>query len=142
MICLGCGYCCIYYDVIIVKPEAVKPNLTMKKLKDKDLMHKPGFNPCPHLTWKKVEGRNEMMGDAFCEIHHYKWYKHTPCFRYGQIEQNPKSVCRLGEFMIKNKGKDHLKKYCEEFKKTYLSPEEFSEKFSRTDQKLKTWGKP
>lgn len=23
VICLRCGHCCIYYDVVIVKPEAI-----------------------------------------------------------------------------------------------------------------------
>lgn len=140
MICVGCGYCCINYDVIIIKPEVVKPNLNMNKIKDTDVMHKPGYNPCPHLTWDGVEGRDESMGDACCKIHHYRWYKKTPCFRHGQIGR-PDELCRLGEFIIKNKGKDHFKNYCKQFKDSYLSPEDFATKFSKSDKSLKKWGK-
>ncbi len=95
MKCLRCGYCCIHYGVIIVKPECVdNPQLDDINSSKKTLMHKEGGKECPHLSWE---------GDtAICGIHDKDWYEKTPCFSHGQIEQSKDDPCRLGQYMIDN----------------------------------------
>ena len=92
MICLHCGYCCKYYMVVIVDdPEKgiVKENL---------ISNEGNGNSCKHL-------RGKRSGEYSCAIHHYPWYKDTPCFAHGQIEISPDCVCRLGEYILKKRRK-------------------------------------
>jgi hypothetical protein len=49
---------------------------------------------CPHL---------KLIDTAECLIHHYDWYKETPCADYTQIETID-SNCRMGEFIIEKFG--------------------------------------
>jgi len=94
MICLRCGYCCIAYDVIIISPEFVQPKINFDNPEiSHKLIHKKCGEICPHLRWEENK--------AVCSIHHYEWYKDTPCFRHEQIESSPKSLCRLGEYFQK-----------------------------------------
>ena len=51
--------------------------------------------PCPHLSW---DGNITT-----CAIHHYKWYKETPCYDHGQIEMSKDEPCRTGVWMRENK---------------------------------------
>ena len=98
MICLRCGYCCVAYDVMIISPKYVRPDLNLfsPEIKQK-IIHKKCNEVCPHLRWE---------GDtAICTIHNYKWYKYTPCAQYGQIEHSPNTPCRLGAY-FKKKGID------------------------------------
>ena len=89
MKCLHCGYCCIMYDVVIVKPEYVSEKLVLTEDNFGDiLVHKPNNEVCPHLYFQNDQ--------YFCRIHDYEWYKETPCFRHSQIEQK-NSNCRIGE---------------------------------------------
>jgi len=97
MICLHCGYCCIECAVIIIKPESVKENLRINKLTENDAQLKDSKVECPHLEW--------IRGKAKCKIHHYKWYKQTPCFKHGQIEHK-NTNCRMGEYILKQ-GKNY-----------------------------------
>lgn len=89
MICLRCGYCCIRTDVmIVVDPELgpVQGNVEHKK-----------FNEvCRHL-------RGNKPGEYSCAIHHYSWYKDTPCFSHTQIEPSPDTLCRMGEYLLKKR---------------------------------------
>jgi len=93
MICLRCGRCC-FYHVVIIDPKSIKKDLDVNSLKESDLIILDGTSKCPHLEWEKDK--------AFCKIHHYKWFKDTPCGQYGQIEGNVSDNCRLGEYLQKN----------------------------------------
>lgn len=87
MICLRCGYCCIKYFVpIVVDPEKglVPDNLTIQC----------GEGPCIHL-------RGDEPGSYSCAVHDYEWYMETPCFDFGQVEESPTDLCRLGEYVLR-----------------------------------------
>ena len=72
--------------VIVDDPE--------KGIVDDNLIFHDGMKqPCKHLTGDKP-------GKYSCAIHHYPWYKETPCFSHGQIERK-NSNCRLGEWILK-----------------------------------------
>jgi len=49
---------------------------------------------CKHLLGNKP-------GEYSCALHNKKWYKKTPCFSHGQIEQR-NSPCRMGEYILKS----------------------------------------
>lgn len=84
MKCLRCGYCCVASAVAIVSPSHVSENVDLDNV---GVEFKRSYELCPHLKFENNE--------AVCTIHHYKWYKYTPCARHSQIEpQN--SNCRLG----------------------------------------------
>ena len=88
MKCLRCGHCCHNYAVVIVDdPEkgVAEDNL---------VVHKGDGTRCKHL-------RGDKPGEYWCAIHHYSWYKETPCYAYGQIESSPANVCRLGKYILK-----------------------------------------
>ncbi len=51
---------------------------------------------CQHLI-------EEEPGKFSCAVHDESWYKKTPCFSHGQIEQSVEDVCRLGEYILKQK---------------------------------------
>ena len=104
MLCLNCGYCCVKYDVIIINPEYVKENLIIDELPDDAFMHKSTDIICPHFN-----------SNNRCNIHHYSWYKDTPCFQYIQIEPY-QTVCRIGHAIQTNQIKFNLTKYKESFK--------------------------
>jgi hypothetical protein len=90
---MNCGYCCIYYDVIILKPGINLSKLRAVKTEDV-IQHKRGGECCPHLEWL-------ADGKANCKIHHFKIYKKTPCFSHSQIERNFECNCRMGEYIWK-----------------------------------------
>ena len=87
MICLRCGYCYKNHCVVIIDdPE--------KGIVDDNLIVRDGDGtPCKHLT--------EDNEDCSCLLHDYPWYKDTPCFAHGQIEQS-NTNCRLGEYILNN----------------------------------------
>jgi len=89
MICKRCGYCCIHYTVVIVD----KPELG---LRDDNLIAKPSGVRCKHLV-------GTVPGKMFCALHDKPWYKKTPCFSHGQIEENKDTPCRLGVFILSQK---------------------------------------
>lgn len=85
MICLRCGYCCHRYAVIIVdNPEF--------GIREDNLTAHLGDGRCKHLRGFKV-------GEYFCRLHHYDWYKETPCASYGQVETG-NTECRMGRSII------------------------------------------
>lgn len=86
MKCLRCGSCCITYDVIIVND----PNLGIV---DDNLIAKHTGDKCPHLKGNKP-------GEYSCTIHKRKWYKNTPCYAHGQIEQSTNDLCRQGNYIL------------------------------------------
>ena len=93
MICLRCGRCC-FYNVIIINPLSIKEDLDLELLEESDLIILDGTSKCPHLEWEKDQ--------AVCKIHHYKWFKDTPCGRHTQVETSTSTVCRTGKYMREN----------------------------------------
>lgn len=94
-------------DVIIIRPEFVKEKMNVNKFPVKAFMHKPGGEACPHLKFV-----DDM---AVCSIHHYKWYKQTPCFRHDQISTSPDDPCRMGVYLTEKKP-EHWEKILKEIK--------------------------
>jgi len=98
MKCLNCGYCCIELCVVIIKPEYVKPDLDLSLvdcLDDDFLTLKHSNELCPHII---IRDKKFM-----CGIHHYEWYKDTPCYQYVQVENNKDELCRMGDMIINQK---------------------------------------
>jgi len=88
MKCIRCGYCCIKYVVVIVD----NPDLGII---ESNLIVKDSGVRCKHLIGEKA-------GEYSCAIHDREWYKETPCFAFGQVETSVGTVCRMGEFFLKN----------------------------------------
>ncbi len=108
MICLRCGYCCIYLDVVIINPQFVPESGEFTDAEwedDKIYMHKGHGVPCPHLIWNE-------MNQAGCKIHEMPFYKMTPCFMHGQIERNKTDSCRMGNYMHQNGRVIPMRDYC------------------------------
>jgi hypothetical protein len=93
MRCLRCGYCCTNYLVtIVISPESFNPD----DIKESDLRTiDQSKERCPHL-------RGDRVGEYSCSIHHYEWFKDTPCGTHTQIEPYD-SDCRMGSHLI-NRG--------------------------------------
>jgi Fe-S-cluster containining protein len=84
--CLRCGYCCLAFQVPIIKdPEG--------SLNKKNTKIKWGGIPCPYLTGDKP-------GEHGCAMHDKPWYKYTVCYRYNQNEPE----CILGYYYMKQQG--------------------------------------
>ena len=103
MVCLRCGHCCQQYDVVIIRPEFANEKFKMSSVEsyedaEKVSMVKEGGDPCPHFEQEENETR--------CKVHHYKWYKDTPCFSYGQIESKVTDNCRMGEYLLRRRSND------------------------------------
>ena len=89
MRCLRCGYCCHEYAVIIVdEPDS--------PISENNLTAHLGDGPCKHLEGNKP-------GEYKCLVHDKSWYKETPCYSHGQIEQSPTDDCRIGRYILDNK---------------------------------------
>lgn len=93
MICLNCGYCCVYHDVIIIHPDYINQINVVDDINMHTLMHKPSQTVCPHLY--------KDNGKLLCQIHHKPWYNSTPCANHTQIESG-NTECRLGRYVIDN----------------------------------------
>jgi len=81
-------------DVIIVSPKYATETFTPNPQMDlgEEVMHKPTGIACPHL---------ELSNDKYlCKVHHFEWFKDTPCFQYGQIEESEASLCRTGNYVV------------------------------------------
>lgn len=85
MKCLRCGYCCIQYEVIIVKNPDKKPSY-------RNLDSKHTGVRCPHLL-------GEEPGKFSCSLHDKAWYEDTPCARHTQFEVR-ETPCRIGSRMM------------------------------------------
>lgn len=87
MICLRCGYCCQHYFVQVVDDPSIG-------IEDGNIITLYGDGTrCPHL-------QGDTPGEFSCGIHNEPWYDQTPCFEFTQIEQDPKSPCRMGEYIL------------------------------------------
>lgn len=89
MKCLRCGYCCLRCCVVIVDDPDEGPVRSNLKWRD-------GKERCQHL-------RGDKAGEYSCAIHDKPWYKETPCFAHGQIEQSPDDECRMGAYLMGKK---------------------------------------
>lgn len=87
MKCLRCGYCCVYYDVVIVNDPKLGPRC------ESNLCVKGSGVRCPHLL-------GDTPGKLRCAIHNKRWYKRTPCASHGQIEVGD-IICRLGAYILR-----------------------------------------
>ena len=64
-----------------------------KGVSEDNIIAHMGDGPCKHL-------RGTKPGEYSCAIHGEEWYKHTPCYDYGQIESDPGMPCRTGRYMM------------------------------------------
>lgn len=64
---------------------------------EKDLEFKEGYRGerCKHL-------RGKVPGKFRCALHNKRWYRETPCYHHGQIEQRD-TPCRMGTRVIIDK---------------------------------------
>lgn len=90
MKCLHCGHCCLTYAVIVIKNPTISPRETPENTLLLD-----GTKKCPHLIGSKP-------GKYHCKIHHYKWFKNTPCGTHAQYETS-NTPCRLGEYILNHR---------------------------------------
>lgn len=87
MICLRCEYCCKYCCVVIVEDPS-------KGIHEDNLVyHKGDGTPCLHL-------QGDRPGKYSCALHKEPWYKDTPCFAHGQIEESKDTPCRMGVYIL------------------------------------------
>ena len=117
MICVNCGLCCYDYVVVIVKKEYINEDIDNMNLHPDGmdaLTIKSSNTPCPYLFWINRKSR--------CKVHGKRWYKHTPCFDFGQIEES-NTVCRLGEYVLKKRKEDKRYDY-EHLCKTFIPPKD------------------
>jgi len=87
MKCLRCGYCCKNYMVVIVDDPA------KGTVEDNLILHE-GKSQCKHLI-------GDEPGKYSCALHEYEWYKDTPCFAHGQVEDSLDTPCRLGAYIMR-----------------------------------------
>ena len=100
MICLRCGYCCKKCMVVIVD-DPDKGILDNGRGGYDNLIVHEGDGPCKHLEGNKP-------GEYSCKVHDRKWYKKTPCFSHGQIEENKNCECRLGRYILNKANKNDI----------------------------------
>lgn len=87
MICLRCGCCCIYLDVAIPNPDAIKPDGTLDESHPSPMVFKKAGERCPHLLFS-----GEI---AVCRIHDMPCYKESPCDLFEQFGPED-DICILG----------------------------------------------
>jgi len=90
--------------VIVVKPEYANNAFDINNAPEEAFLSKTEITPCPNLYWEGDESR--------CRIHHYDWFKQTPCWDFDQIGQQDEE-CRIGKFIRKNKSPGYWRKYCD-----------------------------
>ncbi len=88
MKCVRCGYCCHWYNVIIVDDSEKGINEDNLKFKEGD------GTRCQHL-------QGTEPGEYSCDLHDKEWYFETPCYDFTQIERNPDTPCRVGAYKMK-----------------------------------------
>ena len=85
MICLRCGYCCLYYAVVLPDGTFYDGNGT----------------GCKNLRWDNAKASCSVHGqDAVLEGETYSW-EETPCGRHGQIERSEDAPCRIGKHVLR-----------------------------------------
>jgi len=92
MKCLRCGYCCISLDVVIVDDPEKGPRQSNLSIKETGV-------PCKHL-------RGEKCGEISCAVHDKPWYSETPCFQHTQLPECSKAPCRMGSYIMSDKGSE------------------------------------
>jgi hypothetical protein len=76
--------------VITVKKESVDKIKSFDDITENDIKYKEQYEFCEHLSFDKK--------GFFCNVHHYDWFKETPCFQFSQIEDDENQVCRIGDW--------------------------------------------
>ena len=72
MICQRSGCCCISMPVVI---------MGQRRSGELRALVKPGGVQCPHLS---LDGKH-----ATCTVHHRPEYVGSPCYRYGNPDEDP-----------------------------------------------------
>lgn len=111
MICVHCGLCCYDYTVVIIDNKFIDfDGEDANNLPQEAFVIKSGNEPCPYLEWS---GDNSK-----CKVHNKPWFKSTPCYDFGQVENDPNTVCRLGQWIVEKRKTDSRFNYrlkCETF---------------------------
>ncbi len=96
MKCIRCGFCCIEYDVVIVKPEFVDDfdHENFNEDQEHKLMFKGCGEKCPHLQI------NTDDHTTSCSVHNKPWFSGTPCDTHHVMGDADKP-CRIGEYCFK-----------------------------------------
>lgn len=87
MKCLRCGYCCLHYIVAII----VDPGLGPVKGNVRGINCAKEY--CPHLCTGEP-------GKFRCAVHDEPWFPDSPCGEFGQVENSPDTLCRMGAFIM------------------------------------------
>lgn len=128
MICVHCGLCCYDYPVGIIKKKFADYNAkSVEDFPEEAFDIKRGNTPCPHMYWEGEFSR--------CAVHDKPWYHETPCFAFGQIEESPNNVCRIGEWILEKRKTDkrfNYKLICETFINP-KKPEEIVNAFGKNE---------
>jgi len=83
MICLRCGGCCLYLDILVVNPDHIREDGSIDSINPASMIFKPSGKKCPHLVFQA-----DPPGEkAVCSIHHLPCYQGTPCQQFEQIGQ-------------------------------------------------------
>jgi hypothetical protein len=90
--CLNCAHCCYWFNVAIVRKECIDEIKSEEDINEKTVIIKEHKQFCEHLKY------NEETNKFTCSIHHYPWFKFTPCHQFTQIEEHDNSPCRIGEW--------------------------------------------
>jgi hypothetical protein len=107
MICLRCGCCCVYLDVIIVNPSSLIHDGTIDKNAFEPMIQKPKGVVCPHLIFENNK--------TTCKIHELPCYKGTPCEQFEQLG-NADDICIMSSYFDKIESNTTSK----ELKSSYL----------------------
>ena len=130
MICVNCGMCCFDFPVVIISREYAELDITkIDDFPEEAFIIKNGNTPCTYLKW--------INDKSQCEVHSKPWFKSTPCHDFGQIEESPNCVCRIGEWILEKRKTDNRFNYrlkCE----TFIEPktaEELNSAFRQIKEK-------
>jgi hypothetical protein len=92
MLCLKCAHCCFWFDVVIIKKEKINEIKDCNDFNEDTVKNKDYQIFCEHLEF------DEQEQSFSCSIHHYSWFKDTPCYKFSQCEDNDNSPCKIGEW--------------------------------------------
>ena len=86
MKCLRCGHCCKYYLSVVVDNPALG-------ISEGNIISNLGDGTsCKHL-------RGDKPGEYSCDVHHFDWYKETPCYAHCQVGKDDEP-CRIGKYVL------------------------------------------
>jgi len=88
MICQRSGYCCITMPVVVIVPTSKHGEWMPPPQPSYRAYFKDGSVRCTNLIFDGPE--------ASCNVHDEPWYKHTPCFTYGNPDLDPDFIPKIG----------------------------------------------